>query len=223
MVDSQRYARQVLQWGEEKQQIIGASSLLIAGVGGLGTTVSQLMVRAGIGCLYLVDDGVVVWPDLNRQTLYGEKDVGRKKVTVAQERLNRINASTRIITIDRRIDSSFTMPTSVQGVADCLDNFDARFALFRATAHGCFFVHGGVQGECGQIVTLIKGISQPLDAIFAGCRQPAGSIPVTPDSVVIIAGLMGNELFSCLGGTAKLRDRMLIVNLVDLHFSFLAV
>ncbi|MDH3960971.1 MAG: ThiF family adenylyltransferase, partial [Desulfuromonadales bacterium] len=67
-----RYARQVLHWGAEKQKIIEESSLLIAGVGGLGATVSQLLVRAGIGRLFLVDDGRLDWPDLNRQTLYGE-------------------------------------------------------------------------------------------------------------------------------------------------------
>lgn len=222
-MNSQRYARQVLQWGEERQRIIAASSLLIAGIGGLGTTVSQLMARAGIGTLYLVDDGTVEWPDLNRQTLYGEKDVGRKKVEVATERLNRINSSTRIIPLYCRIDSSFSMPEAVNGVADCLDNFASRFDLFHSTPAGLFFVHGAVQGECGQVVTLIKGESRPLDAILAGCRQPQGDIPVTPDCVVTVAGIICNELFNCLGGGAKLLDRMLVVNLDDYHLAFLDV
>jgi len=55
VADTDRYARQILHWGAEKQRIIADSSLLIAGVGGLGATVSQLLARAGIGRLYLVD------------------------------------------------------------------------------------------------------------------------------------------------------------------------
>lgn len=220
---SDRYARHLLQWGEEKQRIIGASSLLIAGAGGLGSMVSQLMVRAGIGCLYLVDNGTVDWPDLNRQTLYCEKDVGRKKADIAGQRLKQINSTTRIIPIDRSIDTSFSIPADVHGVADCLDNFSARFDLFNSTPDGLFFVHGAVHAESGQAVTLIKGISQPLDEILAGSRQPEGQIPVTPDSVVVIAGLISNELFNCLAGTPKLLDRMLVINLADFHIAFIDV
>ena len=110
MIETDRYARQILHWGAEKQRIIEESSLLIAGVGGLGATVSQLLVRAGIGRLYLVDDGCLDWPDLNRQTLYGEKDIGRAKLPLAKERLNQINAETEIVELQGRIDDTFQVP-----------------------------------------------------------------------------------------------------------------
>ena len=79
-----RYARQVIHWGEENQQKIADAVIMIAGVGGLGATVSQLLVRAGVGKLYLVDDGIVDWPDLNRQLLYGEGDIDREKLPLAE-------------------------------------------------------------------------------------------------------------------------------------------
>jgi molybdopterin synthase catalytic subunit len=223
VTDAERYARQVLHWGEEKQRLIQQSSLLVAGVGGLGATVSQLLVRAGIGSLYLVDDGCLDWPDLNRQTLYGEKDIGRAKLPLARERLNQINAATRVIELPGRIDDAFQPPAKVDGVADCLDNYRSRFALYRTLADGTFFVHGGLHGDNGQVLTLLVGQSQPFDEIFAGARQPLGSVPVTPDSVVIIAGLMVNELFNVLWRTPKLLDRCLVVGLADFSMAFLEV
>lgn len=223
MTETDRYARQILHWGVEKQRVIEESSLLIAGVGGLGATVSQLMVRAGIGRLYLVDDGCLDWPDLNRQILYGEKDIGQEKLSLAKERLNQINSSTEIVELHGRIDDAFQVPDGVDGVADCLDNYPSRFVLYQAVATGTYFVHGGLNGDHGQVLTLLAGESQAFDEIFAGAVQPQGTIPVTPDNVVIIAGLMVNELFSVLWKTPKLLDRCLVIGLGDLHLSFLEV
>ncbi len=223
VTESDRYARQIIHWGSEKQQIIQQSSLLIAGVGGLGATVSQLLVRAGIGRLYLADDGCLDWPDLNRQTLYGEKDIGREKLPLARERLNQINASTVIVELQGRIDDAFRVPDDVDGVADCLDNYPSRFALYRAVPKGSCFVHGGLSGDHGQVLTLMAGVSQAFDEIFAGVVQPQVSIPVTPDNVVVIAGLMVNELFSVLWKTPKLLDRCLVVSLDDFNMAFLDI
>ena len=223
MTGVDRYARQILHWGDEKQQIIENSSLLIAGIGGLGATVSQLLVRAGIGQLYLVDDGHLDWPDLNRQTLYGEKDIGRAKLPLAKERLNQINSTTEIVELPGRIDDAFQVPDNVDGVADCLDNYQSRFVLYQALSTGTYFVHGGLNGDHGQVLTLLAGESQAFDEIFAGAVQPQGTIPVTPDNVVIIAGLMVNELFSILWKTPKLLDRCLVVSLDDFNMAFLEV
>lgn len=220
---AERYARQLLHWGEENQQRIADATVLIAGVGGLGATVSQLLVRAGIGKLYLVDDGIIDWPDLNRQVLYGENDIGRKKLDLARERLLAINSDTEISLIEGRIDESFIVPDGLNAVADCLDNYQSRFLLDELTPEGIFLVHGGLHGDHGQVLTLESGCSQPLAKIFAGVCQPKGSIPVTPDSVVIIAGLMTNELFATLFGQPKLLNRCLVVSLADFHMDFLDV
>jgi molybdopterin synthase catalytic subunit len=218
-----RYARQALHWGAEKQRVIEESSLLIAGVGGLGATVSQLLARAGIGRLYLVDDGHLDWPDLNRQTLYGEKDIGRAKLPLAKERLNQINSATEIIELPGRIDNTFQVPAGVDGVADCLDNYQSRFTLYRALSSGTYFVHGGLSGDYGQVLTLLAGQSQSFEHVFAGAVQPQDTIPVTPDNVVIVAGFMVNELFSVLWKTPKLLDRCMVISLDDFNMSFLDI
>lgn len=222
MIES-RYARQLIHWGEGNQQKLANSSVLVAGVGGLGATVSQLLLRAGVGKLYLVDDGVVDWPDLNRQLLYGEGDIGREKLSLAAKRLNDINSTTELVLLDGRIDEQFVVPEGLTAVADCLDNYQSRFLLDKLTPDGVHLVHGGLHGDHGQVLTLLSGRSQLLAEIFAGACQPEGSIPVTPDNVVVIAGLMTNELFAVLSGSPKLLNRCLVISLADFHISFLDI
>ncbi len=166
---------------------------------------------------------MVDWPDLNRQVLYGEPDLGLPKLALAKKRLQLINSEVELILLDGRIDASFTLPSSVSLVADCLDNYQSRFALERLLPSGVSLVHGGLSGDQGQVMTLKKGVSQSLEEIYSGLQQPSGPIPVTPDNVIIIAGLMVNEIFSTLFGAPKLLDRCLVVGLSDFHFSFLDV
>ena len=84
-----RYARQMILpgIGREGQRKLKASRVLVAGVGGLGSLSSLYLCAAGIGHLTIVDRGRVQLPDLNRQILYDEKDVGESKVVAAGKRL----------------------------------------------------------------------------------------------------------------------------------------
>ncbi len=220
---AERYSRQLLHWGEQKQQKISAAVVLVAGLGGLGATVAQLLARAGVGKLYLVDDGAVDAPDLNRQLLYNEEDIGSSKLMLACDRMRRINSTIEIVPLPGRLAADFELPVDIFAVADCLDNYSSRFQLESALSEGVFLVHGGVQGEEGQVMTLQKGSSQLLQQIYAGATQPESAIPVTGDSAAVIAGLMANELFALLTGQPKLLNRCLIVSLTDYHFSFLDV
>lgn len=219
----ERYDRQVLFWGKQRQQQLEAATVLVAGVGGLGATVSQLLVRAGIGKLYLVDDGLIDWPDLNRQLLYKETDIGQSKLDTAAQRLQQINSSVTIERLQGRIDAFFKLPVDVSLIADCLDNFSSRFSLEACLNHGSFLVHGGIEGDRGQVLTLQKGVSQSLSDIFTGIEQPQGDIPVSGDGVTILAGLMVTELFNVIFGQPKLLNRFLIIGLSDFHMSFLDV
>lgn len=223
MPSTERYNRQILHWGQERQQQLEATTILVAGVGGLGATVSQLLTRAGIGKLYLVDDGLVNWPDLNRQLLYNETDIGLPKLAIAKQRLQQINSSVKIELLQKRIDHTFQLPADVSIIADCLDNYSSRFDLEASLAAGSFLIHGGIEGDQGQVLTLQKGKSQSLADIFTGTLQPQGEIPVTGAGATILAGFMANELFNTTFGQPQLLNRFLIVGLSDLHLTFLEI
>jgi len=223
MPSTERYSRQILHWGEERQQQLKAATVLIAGVGGLGATVSQLLTRAGIGKLYLIDDGIIDWPDLNRQLLYNEADIGQPKLAIAKQRLQQLNSNVKIELLPNHIDHSFQIPADVSIIADCLDNYPSRFDLEAVLATDSFLIHGGIEGDQGQVLTLQKGKSQSMADIFIGTRQPQREIPVTGAGATIIAGFMVNELFNTIFGQPQLLNRFLIVGLSDLHLTFLDV
>ena len=218
-----RYNRQVALWGKESQEKLESAAVLIAGVGGLGAAVAELLTRAGVGQLTLVDYGQVDWPDLNRQLLYCEADIGRSKLQIAERQLRHINSRVQINRIEQQIDASFICPRGISAVADCLDNYASRFHLEESLLAGTYLVHGGIEGNQGQVITLQKGASQPLADLFTGAQQPTGDIPVSGPGATTIAGYMASELINTLCGKPQLLNRFLIIGLGDYHLDFLDV
>ena len=86
-----RFERQVKLIGEESQKKLKSIDLAIVGVGALGSLISELAVRSGVGNLTLIDFDKVALSNLHRQFLYNEQDIGKFKVDVAKKRLNKIN------------------------------------------------------------------------------------------------------------------------------------
>lgn len=104
---------------------------LITGIGGLGCLLAEILVRFGIGKVYLCDNGIIEKPDLNRQILYTHKDIGKRKANIVVKRLSKIHSFTEIIPVDVNTkDENFIIPSDISGVADCLDNFESRFVLW---------------------------------------------------------------------------------------------
>ena len=97
------FSRQIAFWGEKKQLILQKSTIFIAGIGGLGCLLSEILVRSGIGKVYLCDNGIIEKPDLNRQIFYTQKDIGKRKVDIATKRLSEIHSFTEIVPVDVNI------------------------------------------------------------------------------------------------------------------------
>ena len=95
---TERYARQIMlpEVGEEGQRRLDEASVLVVGVGGLGSAVSLYLTAAGIGRIGLVDDDRVSLSNLQRQVLYTEAEVGECKALCARRRLQALSPHTRI-------------------------------------------------------------------------------------------------------------------------------
>jgi molybdopterin/thiamine biosynthesis adenylyltransferase len=219
----QKYSRQIAYWGKDGQAKIESACVLIAGVGGLGSILSQVLVRAGIGKLILIDDGIIDLPDLNRQTLYFEEDLNKYKVDVAKERLLQINPNIEIIINSENIDESFNISENEIIIADCLDNFKSRIFLYNNLPDDIFYVHGGVDAETGQVISLKKGFSSDFKDIFAGVVDLDKLIPVTPDAVFLIASVMAREIFNIILGKPALLNKFWIISFIDFYVSFLEI
>ncbi len=224
----QIFSRNRLFWGAAKQARLQHACVLVAGVGGLGCTVAEVLVRAGVGKLILVDRGIIDEPDLNRQILYTLADLGKPKVTVAAERLAAIHQQTEIIPLNLAITDApefFEIMSQhhCDGIADCLDNFQSRFVLEQLLTADTFLVHGGVQHDYGQITTIKPTRTRALRELFATIPEAASPIPVCPGIVVCVATLMAHETLNNLWDAPELVNTLLIVELADFSFAKIAL
>lgn len=134
--DLLRYSRHILldEIGIEGQQRIAAATVLIIGVGGLGSPALMYLAAAGVGRLVLVDDDRVELSNLQRQIIHGDATQGSLKVDSAQQMLRTLNPAVAIETIAARLDTN-ALAAQVQRadvVVDCSDNFPTRHAVNRA-------------------------------------------------------------------------------------------
>jgi molybdopterin-synthase adenylyltransferase len=171
----ERYRRQTLcpGLGLQGQRSLSQSRVLIVGVGGLGSWSSELLVRAGVGGVRLVDSDRVDLDNLHRQTLYDESDAraGRAKVVAAAGRLSQINATTRVEAMETRLDSSNVedLARGCDVILDGTDNFPTRFVLNDyAVQSSTPWIFAGVVGCEAQTMTILPGVTPCLRCILDG-------------------------------------------------------
>lgn len=154
--------------GEAGQARLAASSVLVVGCGALGSVSADLLCRAGVGRLVIVDRDVVETTNLQRQVLFDESDAhaGTPKAEAARRRLAAINSG---VTIDahvadadhRNVESFAGLgPDAVGPRVDCVvdgtDNFATRFLLNDlARKHAIPYCYGGAVGTTGSAMTIL--------------------------------------------------------------------
>ena len=213
--------------GEQGLSKLKQSSVLIAGVGGLGTYVSEQLTRLGVGKLYLVDNGIVDLPDLNRQTLYTKDSIGKFKVDEAERRLLSIRNDIEIIKIREKIDENFNIPKDVNLVSLCLDNIRTRLILDKKLIKinknknkKTFLVHAGVDEYLIQVITIDYEKIPSLKFIFEEYEEK-DKIFVVPQTVAIAGGLQSLEIMNILLGKPNLIGKSLIINLKNLNLNII--
>jgi adenylyltransferase/sulfurtransferase len=160
--DLSRYHRQMLLpgFGEEGQRKLLASNVLILGCGALGTVVANMLARAGVGRLVIVDRDFIEITNLQRQVLFDEQDVADAipKAEAAKRRLARINSQVKVTAIVDDINQSNIekFATGADVLVDGLDNFETRYlANDCAVKLGLPYVYGGAVGTVGAAFTIL--------------------------------------------------------------------
>jgi len=135
MDDSQllRYARHLMldAIGIEGQEKLLASSVLILGLGGLGSPAAAYLASAGIGRLVLVDDDQVELSNLQRQIIHTTDRIGQSKAESARTAIAQMNPDCQVETVVERVDTEHlaAMLAQVDLIVDCTDNFRTRHAI----------------------------------------------------------------------------------------------
>ena len=157
-----RYSRQIglEAIGQAGQQALRRTSVLIVGVGGLGSPISLYLAGAGIGRLGLIDDDVVSTTNLHRQVLYSEEQVGQSKALCAAQRLKALNPQVEMETYAERLtpDNAEALISRYDIVVDGCDNYATRYLIDDTCARlHRPYVYGAVSGFEGQVSVFHAG------------------------------------------------------------------
>jgi adenylyltransferase/sulfurtransferase len=227
-VSSSRYHRQTLLpgWGDHGQQRLAESHAIIVGVGALGCASADQLARAGVGRITLIDRDIVEIANLQRQTLFDERDAaaGTPKAEAAANRLHAINSTIEITPIvadfgpanaERLLRSHCRLPaTSFPPILiDGTDNFETRYLLNDlAVKHALPYVYAGAVATRGMVMPVLTG--EPgmpcLRCVFPeppppGTEQTCDTAGVLGPLIAITAGAQCAEAIKIMLG---LRDRV---------------
>ena len=207
-----RYRRQTAfaAFGESGQQRLQKASVLIVGSGALGCSAANLLVRAGLGRLVLVDPDTVQIDNLHRQILFDETDITRLKVEAAREKLLRADSRANIETHPIRFEPE-TADKLLRGIdllLDGTDHFVTRLAMNAAAIkHRLPMVTAGVLGAAGQAMTILPGETPCLACLIdpedrESLDRPSGmeETGILAPVVQVMAALEVMETMKILGG-----------------------
>ena len=191
-----RYSRQtgLDVIGTAGQEALRHTSVLIVGVGGLGSPIALYLAGAGIGRLGLVDDDVVSASNLHRQVLYGDDQVGQPKAVCAAQRLKALNPQVEVETYAERLtpENAEVIISRYDIVVDGCDNYATRYLIDDVCGRlGRPYVYGAVSGFEGQVSVFHAG-PQPR-----AYRDLYPDMPPAPASRAIVGmtpGVVGSVM-----------------------------
>ena len=227
--DLSRYSRHLIlpEVGMEGQQKLKAAHVLCVGTGGLGSPLAFYLTAAGVGTLGLVDFDVVDASNLQRQIIHSTKDIGRKKLDSAEEKLKALNPAINIVKHETMLTSANAMEIlkDYDIVADGTDNFPTRYLVNDACVLlGKPNVYGSIFRFEGQ-ASVFATEAGPCYRCLYPEPPPPGLVPSCAEGGVlgILPGLVGviqaTEVIKLiLGKGESLVGRLLLVDALSMRF-----
>ena len=207
--------------GEEGQERLKGSSILISRCGGLGSVVAYELAAAGVGRLVLAHAGNIKPSDLNRQLLMTHDALGTSRVASARERLLDLNPRLDVVAVPENVDegNAADLVAQVDLVVDCAPLFEERFLMNRETQRqGKPLVECAMYDLEAQITTFLPGRTPCLRCLYP--ERPPGwrrEFPVFGAVSGTVGCLGALEAIKCLSGFGEtLAGRLLSLDLRDM-------
>ncbi len=168
---SQRYSRQKLlkEIGPKGQKLLNTAKVIIIGVGALGTTTANLLVRAGVGTIGLVDRDIIELHNLQRQTIFTEEDCNKPKAEVAAMWLRKTNSTIKIEVYPLELNhETGEMLKNYDLILDCTDNMETRFLMNDfCVKNKKQWIYCSAVGTKGRLFTIIPNKTPCFRCLFA--------------------------------------------------------
>jgi adenylyltransferase/sulfurtransferase len=216
----ERYSRQILfgEIGEEGQERLLKSSAVIVGCGALGTALANLLVRAGVGKLRIVDRDFVESSNLQRQTLFEESDAQEAlpKAVAAERRLRAINSGVSVegIVADVSPKNAEELLRGFSLILDGTDNFETRFLLNDVAIHlNVPWIYAAVVASYGVTLTVRPSQTACLACALesesangsrtTGTEDTCDTVGVLGAAAGVIASIEAAEAIKLLSGRSE--------------------
>jgi len=224
-----RYSRHLImpEVAIEGQLKLKRAKVLLIGAGGLGAPAGLYLTAAGVGRIGMVDFDVVDYTNLQRQVTFGTKDVGRRKLEAARERLSDLNPEVEFVLHETRLTSENALDI-IKGydiVVDGTDNFPTRYLVNDACVlTGVPYVYGSIFRFEGQ-VTVFAAPDAPCYRCLYPSPPPPGLVPSCAEGGVlgvlpgIVGAIQANEAIKLiLGAGVSLSGRLLLFDALKMSF-----
>lgn len=221
-----RYSRQTIfpGVGREGQARLLASRVTLVGCGALGTVIANVLARAGVGRLRIVDRDYVEFSNLQRQVLFDEDDAreGAPKAVAAAAKLARINSEVRVEAVVEDVGpgNAERLFEDAELVLDGADNFETRYVLNDACVKlGKPWVYAAAIASYGVVMPIVPGrtpclrcvFSEPPEAGGVDTCDTAGVLGPTPGVIANLAATEGIKLL--VGAHEQLSEGLLWIDL----------
>ena len=224
---SGRYARQTMlpEIGIEGQERLAGASVLVIGLGGLGSPAALYLAGAGIGRIGLADPDTVSESNLQRQTLYEVRQIGMPKTEAARQRLSAFSPDTAFECHPDGLtaENAAEIVGNYDVIVDCCDNFPTRYLIDDVCAScGRPWIYGSIGAFSGQVSVMnyISGrrysdLYPDRESLCARPREISGVIGTVPG---VIGTIEASEALKIIAGFGRPLDgRLLTVDLLTLE------
>jgi len=221
--DWQRYQRQINYppFGLAGQQRLARATVVIVGCGALGSVQADTLVRAGVGRVRIIDRDYLELNNLQRQSLYTERDVQDQipKAIAAQRHLQQVNSTVEIeaVVSDFNFDNARRYSEGASLMLDGTDNFETRFLINDlAVEQRIPWVYGGCLGSDGQSMTIVPGQTPCLHCLMRegpptpGTSATCDTAGILAPIIQVIAAWQCSEALKILSGNIEQINRKLI-------------
>jgi adenylyltransferase/sulfurtransferase len=227
---TRRYSRQIVipQIQASGQERIGNAKVLCIGAGGLGSPALMYLAAAGVGTIGIVDFDTVDETNLHRQILYGQSDIGKKKVEVARTKIQESNPLVTVNTYPVRITTTNVLEimSDYDIIIDATDNFATRYLINDAAVLlNKPYVWGSVNRFDGQAAIFWSSLgpcyrclhpTPPAPGTVQNCAE-AGVLGVLCAS---IASMQVNEVIKAITGIGELQiGKLMIYEALEAEYS----
>ena len=226
----EKYSRQILfaGIGEQGQQRLLAASAVVVGCGAIGAATANLLTRAGVGKLRIIDRDFVEPSNLQRQTLFDESDAlaALPKAVAAERKLRAINSGVSIegIVADLSPRNAADLLARFDLILDGTDNFETRFLINDfAVQNSKPWIYAAAVASYGLTLTIRPGTTPCLACLMdtqqPGLEETCDTVGVLGPIVNLIASLQAAEATKLLAGrTEALHGRLISCDVWTGHF-----